>query len=97
MKTIDFDDGFDVEEATQIINAIMSKWAVFLINISGGCWKIFNYDRIIVYEINFFVDFNDLETRIKLEDLRLNVIRHIESLRDDTIYVDNLITQKLFD
>lgn len=97
MKTIDFDDGFDVDVATEIINGIMSKWSVFLISISGNSWKIFNYDRETVYEISFHVDFNDLETRIKLEDLRLNVIHHIESLRDDTIYVDNLITRNLFD
>ena len=44
------------------------------------------------YLIHFDVDFNDLETRIKLEDLKLNIIHHIESLRDETTFRDNLIS-----
>ena len=43
------------------------------------------------------VDFYDLESRIKLEDLKLNVIHHIESLRDETTYRDNLTNSVFFD
>ena len=45
----------------------------------------------------FDVDFKDLETRIKLEDLKLNVIHEIENLKDDTTYRDNLINEVFID
>ena len=51
----------------------------------------------IKYVFIFDVDFNDLETRIKLEDLKLNVIYHIKSLKDETRYRDNLINAVFFD
>ena len=49
------------------------------------------------YLIHFNVDFYDLKIRIKLEDLKLNVIHHIESLRDETTYRDNLINLVFFE
>ena len=58
----------------------------------NGCeWIIYNYEMDIIYLFHFQVDFNDLDMRIKLEDLKLNIIHHIESLRDETSYRDNLI------
>ena len=51
----------------------------------------------IKFVLIFDVDFNDIETRIKLEDLKLNVIHHIESLKDETTYRDNLINAVFFD
>ena len=69
----------------------MSKWAIQFLDINGPNWVIFDYDMNIKYVFLFQVDFNDLETRIKLEDLKLNVIHHIESLKDETTYRDNLI------
>ena len=51
----------------------------------------------IKYVFQFQVDFNDIETRIKLEDLKLNVIHHIESLKDETTYRDNLTNQVFFE
>lgn len=92
MKEIYVNSDFDVDDLSQKINAIMSKWSVHLIKITGRHWRIYNYDGALIYEINFNVDFNDLETRIKLEDLRLNIIHHIESLRDDTSYISQLVT-----
>lgn len=82
---------FSVEETTLKINTIMSKWSIQFLDINGPNWVIFDYDMNIKYVFLFQVDFNDLETRIKLEDLKLNVIHHIESLKDETAYRDNLI------
>ncbi len=82
---------FSVEETTLKINTIMSKWSIQFLDINGPNWVIFDYDMNIKYVFLFQVDFNDLETRIKLEYLKLNVIHHIESLKDETTYRDNLI------
>ncbi|WP_295590764.1 hypothetical protein [uncultured Methanobrevibacter sp.] len=82
---------FSVEETTLKINTIMSKWSIQFLDINGPNWVIFDYEMNIKYVFLFQVDFNDLETRIKLEDLKLNVIHHIESLKDETTYRDNLI------
>lgn len=60
-------------------------------------WIVFDYEMEIKYVFIFDVDFNDLETRIKLEDLKLNVIYHIKSLKDETRYRDNLINAVFFD
>ena len=43
------------------------------------------------YLFVFNVDFNDLDVRIKLEDLKMNVIHNIESLNDDTTYLINSV------
>ena len=88
---------FSVEETTLKINIIMSKWSIQFLDINGPNWVIFDYDMNIKYVFLFQVDFNDLETRIKLEDLKLNVIHHIESLKDDTTYRDNLINSVFID
>ena len=82
---------FSVEETTLKINTIMSKWSIQFLDINGPNWVLFDYDMNIKYVFLFQVDFNDLETRIKLEALKLNVIHHIESLKDETTYRDNLI------
>ena len=38
----------------------------------NGCdWIIYNYDMDIICLFHFQIDFNDLEMRIKLEDLTL--------------------------
>lgn len=94
MKDIYYID-FDVDEVTLKINSLMSKWSVHLIHIKGQNWKIFNHDDILVYEFNFLIDFKSIEGRIKLEDLKLNIIHHIESLKDDTTYIDELVQEDL--
>ena len=91
MKEIAVDNDFDVDELTQIISAVMSRWSVQMLDINGPDWVIYDYDMEIRYHIHFNVDFNDIETRIRLEDLKLNVIHHIESLKDETTYRDNLV------
>ncbi|WP_406533123.1 hypothetical protein [Methanobrevibacter sp.] len=91
MKEIAVDDEFDVDELTQKISAVMSRWSVQMLDINGPDWVIYDYDMEIIYHIHFNVDFNDIETRIMLEDLKLNVIHHIESLKDETTYRDNLV------
>lgn len=88
-KHIDVD--FDVDDVSFKINNIMSKWSAHLIDMNGSDWIIYNYEMDIIYLFHFQVDFNDLDMRIKLEDLKLNVIHHIESLRDETSYRDNLL------
>ncbi|WP_407391446.1 hypothetical protein [Methanobrevibacter sp.] len=93
MKEIFLDSDFDVDDTTSKINNIMSKWSIQLLDISGPNWVIFDWDMEIKYVFYFQVDFNDLEARIKLEDLKLNVIHHIESLKDETTYRDNLISE----
>ena len=91
MKEIAVDDEFDVDELTQKISAVMSRWSVQMLDINGPDWVIYDYDMEIRYHIHFNVDFNDIETRIRLEDLKLNGIHHIESLKDETTYRDNLV------
>ena len=86
---------FDVDEVSSRINDIMSKWSVYSIHIKGQNWQIFNYSDELIYEFNFFFFFKNVEGRIKLEDLKLNIIHHIESLKDDTMYIDNLVLEEL--
>lgn len=97
MKEIFIDANFDVEEITSKINNIMTKWSIQLLDINGPNWIIFDYNMEIKFVLIFDVDFEDIETRIKLEDLKLNVIHHIESLKDETTYRDNLINAVFFD
>ena len=93
MREIFYDECFDVEKATSDINSVMSRWSIQLLDINGPNWVVYDYDMEIKYLFQFQVDFNDLETRIKLEDLKLNVIHHIESLKDETTYRDNLTNE----
>lgn len=96
MKEIVFDEGFDVEEVTGMINSVMSKWSIQLLDINGPNWIIYDYEMEVKCVFQFQVNFYDLQTRIKLEDLKLNVIHHIESLKDETTYRDNLINAVFF-
>ncbi len=91
MMEIVLDGDFDVEETSSRISSIMSKWSIRFLDINGPNWVIYNQDMEVKCLFFFEVDFNDIETRIKLEDLKLNVIHHIESLKDDTTYRDNLV------
>ena len=97
MREILVDSDFSVDETTLKINNIMSKWSIHFLDINGPNWVIFDYDMYIKYVFIFNVDFNDIETRIKLEDLKLNVIHHIESLKDETTYRDNLVNSVFLD
>ena len=90
MREIIIDSDFSVDDLTAEITNIMSKWSIQFLDINGPNWVIYDYDMRIKYLFQFQVDFNDLETRIKLEDLKLNVIHHIESIKDETTYRDNL-------
>lgn len=86
---------FDVEYVSSKINNLMSKWSVHLIYIKGQNWRVFNHSDELIYEFDFLIDFKNIDGRIKLEDLKLNVIHYIESLRDDTTYVDELVQEDL--
>lgn len=97
MREILVGSDFSVDETTLKINNIMSKWSIHFLDINGPNWVIFDYDMYIKYVFIFDVDFNDIETRIKLEDLKLNVIHHIESLKDETTYRDNLVNSVFLD
>lgn len=90
MREIYLDEDFDVDEVTSQINKVMSKWSIQLLDINGPNWVVYDYDMDVKYLFQFQADFNDIEVRIKLEDLKLNVIHHIESLKDETTYRDNL-------
>lgn len=90
MNEIFPDEDFDVDDLTEQITKIMDRWSAQFLDINGPNWVIYGYDMRIKYVFQFQVDFNDIETRIKLEDLKLNVIHHIESLKDETTYRDNL-------
>lgn len=96
MKIFDLDEDFDVEEVSNQINEIMSKWSIQLLDIAGPNWIVYNYEMEVEYIFQFEVDYNDLETRIKLEDLKLNVIHHIEEIKDETTYRDNLVNSIFF-
>ena len=91
MNELEICPDFDVDELTLKINSIMSRWSIHLLDINGPDWAIYDYEMNLKYHIHFKVDFYDLETRIKLEDLKLNIIHHIESIKDETSYRDNLI------
>ena len=97
MNEIFIKDDFDVDELTEKFNSLMSKWSVKLLDINGPSWVVYNHEMEVKFLFIFEVDFNDIETRIKLEDLKLNVIHHIESLRDDTTYRDNMINSVFID
>lgn len=97
MKEIEISFDFDVDDITSKISKIMSQWSIKLLDINGPDWAIYTYEMDLKYLIHFNVDFYDLEIRIKLEDLKLNVIHHIESLRDETTYRDNLINIVFFE
>lgn len=97
MKEIEISSDFDVNDITSKISKIMSQWSIKLLDINGPDWAIYTYEMDLKYLIHFNVDFYDLEIRIKLEDLKLNVIHHIESLRDETTYRDNLINIVFFE
>ena len=97
MREILIDSDFSVYDTTLKINNIMSKWSIHFLDINGPNGIIFDYDMNIKYVFLFQVDFDDIETRIKLEDLKLNVIHHIESLKDETTYRDNLINSVFLD
>ena len=96
MKIFDLDENFDVDEVTRQINEIMSKWSIQLLDIAGPNWIVYNYEMEVEYIFQFEVDYSDLETRIKLEDLKLNVIHHIEEIKDETTYRDNLVNSIFF-
>jgi len=97
MKEIFIADDFSVDELTEKISNLMSKWSIKMLDINGPSWVIYDQDMEVKFLFFFEVDFNDIETRIKLEDLKLNVIHHIESLKDDTEYRDNLINSVFID
>ena len=97
MKELVFDENFDVDEVTDVINRVMSKWSIQLLDINGPNWIVYDYEMEVKYLFQFQVNFYDLQTRIKLEDLKLNVIHHIESLKDETTYRDNLINAIFFE
>ena len=86
---------FDVDEVSMKINSLMSKWSTHLIEIKGQKWKVYDHSDILLFEFDFLIDFKNVEARVKLEDLRLNVIHHIEGMRDDTTYIDELVDENL--
>ena len=90
MKKIFLDRDFDVDKLTTQINIIMTRWSIHLLDMNGPNWIIYDYEGEIKYLFQFQIDFEDIDARIKLEDLKLNVIHHIEGLRDETSYKDNL-------
>ena len=97
MREIIITPDFDVDELTERISHIMSQWSIRFLDINGPSWVIYNQDMEVRFLFFFEVDFNDLDTRIRLEDLKLNVIHEIESLNDDTTYRDNLINEVFLD
>lgn len=97
MNEIFIKEDFDVDELTEKFNTLMSRWSIKMLDINGPSWVVYNQEMEVKFIFLFEVDFNDLETRIKLEDLKLNVIHHIESLRDDTAYRDNMINSVFID
>ena len=96
MREIFIGPDFDVDDVTLKIADVMRQWSVRFLDINGPSWVVYNHDMEVKYVFIFEVDFNDLNTRIKLEDLKLNVIHEIESLKDDTTYRDNLINEVFF-
>lgn len=80
------DENFNIDKISEKIQSQMSQWRCHKITLNNLKWEIFNHDGKTVYSYFFNIDFDDVEARIKLEDLRLNIIHHVESLKDDTTY-----------
>lgn len=80
------DENFDIDEISEIIKRQISEWRCHKITLNNVKWEIFNHDGETVYSYFFNINFDDIEARIKLEDLRLNIIHYVESLKDDTTY-----------
>lgn len=97
MNEVFISSDFDVEEVSSKISEIMSRWSVRLLDINGPSWVVYDWDMEVQYVFFFDADFTDIETRIKLEDLKLNVIHAIESLKDETTYRDNLVNEIFFE
>lgn len=77
---------FDVDDITERIISQISEWRCSSISLNDFKWEIIDHDGNSVYRYFFKIDFEDVEGRIKMEDLRLNIIHFIESLKDDTEY-----------
>ena len=68
------DENFNIDEISEKIQSQMSQWRSHKITLNNVKWEIFNHDGETVYSYFFNIDFDDVEARIKLEDLRLNII-----------------------
>lgn len=80
------DENFDVELISEVIQSQISQWRCHKITLDNIKWEIFDHEGKTVYSYFFSIDFENIEARIKVEDLRLNVIHFVESLKDDTEY-----------
>lgn len=86
----EINSNFNVEEVSSEIESWISQWRMHVLKMDGLTWKLFSHDGDICYAFIFTIQFDDIEARIKLEDLRLNIIHYIESLKDDTLYLDRV-------
>lgn len=86
MEEIVVDENFNVEKLTKIIETQISQWKYYKITLNEFKWDIFDYENNLQYSYTFNIRLDDIDARIKIEDLRLNIIHYIESLKDDTTY-----------
>lgn len=91
MTQIVLNNDFNVDEITEDICNELSKWKTHKITLNNVLWKIFDHDGEIFKSYLFDIHFDNIEVRIKMEDLRLNIIHYVESLKDDTTYEYNVI------
>lgn len=64
MKEIFIADDFSVDELTEKISNLMSKWSIKMLDINGPSWVIYDQDMEVKFLFFFEVDFNDIETRL---------------------------------
>lgn len=86
----EINSNFNVDEVSSEIESWISQWRMHVLKMDGLTWKLLSHDGDICYAFIFTIQFDDIDSRIKLEDLRLNVIHYIESLKDDTLYLDRV-------
>ena len=53
MNELVFDETFDVDDVTEKINHVMSKWSIHFLDINGPNWIVYNYEMEVKYVFQF--------------------------------------------
>ena len=91
MKNVKFERDYPLEDTESYISGMMAEWSSHKLHIAGSKWTVYDYDGEVKYEITLDIDYKDLDSRLKFEDLKLEVMYNIESLGDETTYDEVMI------
>lgn len=95
MKKVKFEKDYSLEDTASYISSLMAEWSSYKLHIAGPKWTVYDYDGEVKYEITLDIDYKDLDSRLKFEDLKLEVMYNIKSLRDETTYDEVMIERDL--